>query len=83
MHLLISANLDQLVLLWAITEKNKRDIIKSHVFGVGDKEVHQFEKERILQWNLVERRNLIVLDSDWNILLIDPVKSEVTETWLS
>ena len=82
MHLLVSANLDQLVLLWAITEnKSRRDIIKGYVFGVGDKEVHQFEQGRVLQWNLVESRDLIVLDSYWNILLIDPVKRELIKTW--
>ena len=84
MRFLVRANLDQLVLLWAITEnKSRRDIIKSHVFGEGDKEVHQFEQGHILQWNLIECRDLIVLYSDWNILLIDPVKSEVIKTWLS
>ena len=50
-------------------------------FSKAREEVYQFEQGRVLQWNLVESRDLIVLDSYWNILLIDPVKSEVIKTW--
>ena len=70
------------MLIYAITEeKSKRDIIRRDLTMHG--EVYQFEQGGVLQWNLVESRDLIVLDSYWNILLIDPVKSEVTKTWPS
>ena len=48
---------------------------------MGPGEVYQFEQGGVLQWNLVESRDLIVLDSYWNIHLIDPVKCEVIKTW--